>query len=318
MANTPRFHEFDSLGPTGFHRLAYHEWGDPRDPHLVICVHGLTRHARDFDPLASVLADRCRVVCLDVVGRGRSDWLERSDEYGFDLYLSDAAALMARLTAPAPETLLERLTGQPGRSGVRRIDWIGTSMGGLIGMMLAAKRNTPIDRLVLNDVGPMVPWQALTRLKLSHAGASARFDDLDAVEAHLRSACASFGPLDDRRWAEVARHSARRLDDGRYALAFDPDIVGAMRHSANRDVEFGNDFLFGVDLWPVWDAIRCPTLVLRGAQSDLLLRTTADRMTVTGPKATVVELPGIGHAPWLADATQIALVRDFLFGSSTT
>jgi len=208
----------------------------------------------------------------------------------------------------AVERLLRRLP--PSRAP--RVDWIGTSMGGLLGMILASKPGTPIRRLVLNDVGPFVPWGALLRLKLEHSGAGERFQSLEEVERHLRRACASFGPLDEARWREVTRHSARRQDDGTWALAFDPGIVSAMRRGANKDVEFGSDFLFGVDLWPVWRAVQCPTLVIRGGDSDLLLRSTVEEMLARNPRARVVELPGIGHAPWLEAQDQVAIVRDFL------
>jgi pimeloyl-ACP methyl ester carboxylesterase len=309
---SPRFHKFWSLGPHGFHGVAYTEWGDPRDPQLVICVHGLTRNCRDFDPLAARLAQECRVVCMDVVGRGDSDWLEHKEDYGFDIYVTDAAALIARLTAPLLPTAIGRLWRRHPRPHVPRVDWIGTSMGGLVGMMLAAKRNTPIRRLVLNDVGPLVPWPALLRLKVEHAGTEARFADLAEVERHLRVACATFGPLADEHWRDVAQHSSRRLEDGTYALAFDPGIISAMRHGANAEVQFGNDFLFGVDLWPVWNAVQCPTLVIRGSESDLLLPSTVAQMQATNALARVVEFPGIGHAPWLASENQITIVRDFL------
>jgi pimeloyl-ACP methyl ester carboxylesterase len=309
---SPRFHKFWSLGPHGFHGIAYTEWGDPRESHIVVCVHGLTRNCRDFDVLAARLAEDCRVVCMDVVGRGQSDWLEHKEDYGFDVYVTDAAALIARLTAPPLPSGMGRLWRRLARPRAPRVDWIGTSMGGLLGMMLAAKRNTPIRRLVLNDVGPLVPWPALLRLKLEHSGAETRFADLAAVERHMRVACATFGPLDDARWRDVAVHSSRRLEDGTYALAFDPGIINAMRHSANQDVQFGNDFLFGVDLWPVWNAVQCPTLVLRGGESDLLLPSTIKEMQQTNPLARVVELPGIGHAPWLVSDEQVGLVRDFL------
>src|SRR5258706_15996879 len=193
MARKPRLNLFLSLGPHGFHKVAYTEWGNPRARHLVVCVHGLTRNSRDFDELAADLADwGCRVVCMDVVGRGDSDWLEHKEDYGFALYLSDAAALLARLTAPPHKvSLLRRLQGA---SVGQRIDWIGTSMGGLIGMMLAARRDSPIRRLVLNDVGPLVPWGALVRLKLSTTGAGARFASLAEVERHLLETYASSGP----------------------------------------------------------------------------------------------------------------------------
>src|SRR5882762_7722624 len=171
MSTEPRFNHFLALGPHGFHRVAYTEWGNPHGLHLVVCVHGLTRNSRDFDELAASLADRgCRVACMDVVGRGESDWLEHKQDYGFSQYLSDAAALLARLTAPPKRvSLLRRLQGA---SEGPRIDWVGTSMGGLIGMMLAARRDSPIRRLVLNDVGPMVPWNALVRLKLAAMGSA--------------------------------------------------------------------------------------------------------------------------------------------------
>ena len=312
MVMGPRFNHFARLGPRGFHRVAYTEWGDPYATHVVVCVHGLTRNSRDFDFLAARLADRCRVVCMDVVGRGASDWLEDKSDYGFALYQSDAAALLARLTAPPPEGRVSRFIRKLTHRRAPRVDWIGTSMGGLIGLMLAARPNAPLRRLVLNDIGPLIPWGALIRLKKFYSGLDARFKDLMEVEAHLRDACASFGPLEDAQWRHVALHSARRLEDGAYALAYDPGIASNLRGSANDGVEFGGDFLFGVDLWPVWDAVKCATLVLRGGDSDLLLKTTAAEMTQRGPKAKVVEFPGIGHAPWLMTDEQVSVVREFL------
>ena len=309
----PRLNHFLALGPHGFHRVAYTEWGDPAGQHLVVCVHGLTRNCRDFDELAADLAARgCRVVCMDVAGRGDSDWLEHKEDYGFALYLSDAAALLARLTAPPHKiSLLRRLQGA---SEGQRIDWVGTSMGGLVGMMLAAKRDSPIRRLVLNDVGPLIPWHALVRLKLASTGAGARFENLEGVERHLREACASFGPLKDEQWRRLAAHGSRRGKNGAYLLAYDPAIVGAMRGS-HAGVEFGSDFLFGIDLWQVWDAVECPTLVLRGAESDLLPESTARRMQERGPRVKLVEFPGIGHAPWLMSEDQIGPVRDFVLAA---
>lgn len=313
MLTSPRLNYFHSLGPHGFHRVAYTEWGNPRSGRVVVCAHGLTRNSRDFDDLAGSLAGReCRVACMDVVGRGRSDWLEHKEDYGFALYVSDAAALLARITAPAAGYLdaLARALRGPGEEP--KVDWVGTSMGGLIGMMLAAKPNSPIRRLVLNDVGPLVPWPALVRLKLTTAGAGAGFSSLEEVERHLRGACATFGPLPDSRWRRLAAHGAQRDDDGRYRLAYDPAIVSTLRRAGNAGVEFGSDFLFGIDLWPVWDAVKCPTLVLRGKESDLLLESTARQMRSRGPRAEVVEIPGVGHAPWLMSEDQIEIIRRFL------
>jgi pimeloyl-ACP methyl ester carboxylesterase len=305
----PRLDHFSSLGPHGFHRVAYAEWGDPDSRHLVVCVHGLTRNSRDFDELAAYLAVRGRrVVCMDVVGRGDSDWLEHKEDYGFAQYVSDAAALLARVTAPKA-SLLRRMQGE---GGAHTVDWVGTSMGGLIGMMVAAKPGSPIRHLVLNDVGPLIPWSALARLKLAATGDGQGFASLEEVESYLRDACASFGPLTRKQWRRLAAHGSRRAADGSYALAHDPAIVSAMRAGGGAGVAFGADFFFGIDLWQVWDAVKCPTLVLRGADSDLLLDSTAKRMLEHGAAVKVVEFPGIGHAPWLMSEDQIRPVADFL------
>jgi pimeloyl-ACP methyl ester carboxylesterase len=312
MASKPRFGRFQSLGPHGFHQVAYTEWGDPNCPHIVFCVHGLTRNSRDFDELAASLSDRCRVICMDVAGRGASDWLKHKGDYSFSLYLSDAAALLARVTAPAPVSSLRRVLGRPKRVPKRHVDWIGTSMGGLMGIMLASKRHSPIRRLVLNDVGPLVPWPGLVRIKNGHSGLNKKFADHGEVERFLREACAAFGPLTDAQWQHVAKHSAQPDGDGTLVLAYDPAIITHMRSGSVAGIQFGNEFFFGVDLWPMWDAIRCPTLVLRGVHSDILLPTTAKDMMRRGPKASVVEFDGIGHAPWLMSADQIGTIKDFL------
>ncbi len=267
-----------TLGPHGFHWIAHTDWG--AGP-VVMCVHGLTRNGRDFDRLAEAIGRKRRVVCPDVVGRGRSDWLAHAEDYGYPLYLSDMVALIARC-------------------GAAQLDWIGTSMGGLIGMMLAAQPGTPIRRLVLNDVGPLVPAAALRRIA-TYVGQDPRFASLAELEAYLRSVHAPFGPLDDADWAHLAAHGHRRLEDGSFGLAYDPAIGRAVAGA-----------LFDVDLWPVWDKVTCPVLVLRGAESDLLLPATAREMTRRGPRATLVEFPGIGHAPALTSADQIAAIRDWL------
>lgn len=308
-ATGARLHSFPSLGPNGFHRIAYTEWGDPNSPHIVVCLHGFTRNSRDFDILAASLAERCRVVSMDAAGRGASEWLARKQDYDFSLYLADAAALLAHLLTP-PTDAGDTAPGAPPPE-TRFVDWVGTSMGGLIGMLLAAKANAPIRRLVLNDVGPLVPWSALLRLWRMHYPLGAWFADLAAVEAHLREIFASFGPLEDAQWKHVAQHSALALEDGGYMLAFDPAIMTTLNH-ARGGIEFGHKFLSGVDLWPAWDRLQCPTLVLRGGASDVLLPTVAEDMQRRGPGATVVEFPGIGHAPWLMTDDQIAVVRAFL------
>jgi pimeloyl-ACP methyl ester carboxylesterase len=303
-----RQEHFLSLGPNGFHRIAYTDWGAPGARHIVVCAHGLTRNSRDFDYLARALADRCRVVCMDVVGRGRSDWLARKQGYGFRQYQADAAALIARVSAPhGLARWLDRLRGN---GSERTIDWVGTSMGGIIGMLLAAQPGSPIRRLVLNDVGPLVPWPALMRLK-GYASRGTRFPDLAAVERHLREVCASFGPLEDEHWRHLALHSARETEDG-YQLAYDPGITASLWNGADLEMPLGSDLTQGLNLWRVWSEVRAKTLVLRGVESDVLSAHTARDMQARGPGAQVVELAGIGHAPALMSDEQIALVREFL------
>jgi pimeloyl-ACP methyl ester carboxylesterase len=276
-----RTHELPCLGPHGFHRMTYYEWGDVANPRVVVCAHGLTRNGRDFDTLARALAPRFQVVCPDVVGRGLSQWLAHKQDYGYPLYLADMAALIAR-------------------TGAEQVNWVGTSMGGLIGMMLAAQPETPVKRLLVNDVGPFIPQAALERLAI-YVGKAPRFGTLNECEQYLRVVLATFGALTDEQWRNLAEHASRRHDDGSFDLAYDPAIAQAFAGP-----------LQDVVLWPVWDAIRCPSLVLRGKESDLLLRSTAQEMTRRGPNAQLVEFDGIGHAPALMAEDQIAVVREFL------
>jgi pimeloyl-ACP methyl ester carboxylesterase len=311
MASQPHQHSFLALDPHGFHRVAYSEWGNPRQHRVVICVHGLTRNCRDFDSLAAALAGHFRVVCMDVVGRGASDWLEHKEDYGFGQYLSDAASLLALVAHEKRAGPLAKLIRRPAPRRSPFIDWIGTSMGGLIGMMLAARSNSPIRRLVLNDVGPFISWQALARLKKLHRRTE-RFDDLREVQEYIRDVCAEFGPLSEEQWAHVTQHSVQPSEDGGYELAWDPAILNALRIKTPDRIAFGNEFLLGFDLWPIWYAVRCPTLVLRGSKSAVLSAATAKRMRKSGPRAKVIDIDGVGHAPWLMSEDQIKIVRDFL------
>ncbi|MBA3902980.1 MAG: alpha/beta hydrolase [Rhodocyclaceae bacterium] len=303
---------FLSLGADGFHRIAYTDWGDARNPHVVVCVHGLSRNSRDFDRLAAALETDHRVVCMDVVGRGDSDWLDDKSGYSFGTYLGDAAALIARVTTPAAGGLLESLQARlRGGRPVAKLDWIGTSMGGLIGMLLAAKPGSPIRRLVLNDVGPFVPWNALIRLK-GHVGSETRFADFAAVERYVRKACSSCGQLDEAFWQHLARHAAVQEPDGGYRLRYDPALSRGLPVHLDPELPIGPEFLRGIDLWSVWAAVRCPVLVLRGADSEVLPAETMEEMQRRKPNMKIVEFPGVGHAPALASADQIEAVRDFL------
>jgi pimeloyl-ACP methyl ester carboxylesterase len=273
------------IGPHGFHRLAYTEWPGPTpDAPVLLCVHGLTRNSRDFDVLAQALSAHYRVVCPDMPGRGKSEWLSVAGDYGYPVYLGDITTLIARLDAP-------------------RVDFVGTSMGGIIGMLFASLPNAPIGKLVINDVGALVPQAGLERIA-AYVGLDPGFPDLATFEATLRRVHAPFGPLSDAQWRHLAIHSSRCKPDGSIGFNYDPKIAEAFKQGPIADVA----------LWPTWDAITCPVLILRGEQSDILLASDAAAMTQRGPRATLIEFAGIGHAPALMADDQIAAIRDFLLG----
>ena len=271
------------LGQHGFHKVAYYEWGDPANDRVLICVHGLTRTGRDFDMLAEALADSYRVITVDLPGRGNSHWLPVKTDYQPPTYAADMAALIARLD-------------------VEQVDWVGTSLGGLIGMTLGAQPNTPIRKLVLVDIGPYVPKDALTRIS-GYVGTDPEFPDVTALEGYLREVNAPFGPLTDEQWAFLARNSARHDPKGDcWRLHYDPGIAEPFKEGFSEDVS----------IWPLWDMVKVPTLVVHGAESDILLKETTDEMMTRGPGAEVITVPGVGHAPTLLDAAQIRPVREWL------
>jgi pimeloyl-ACP methyl ester carboxylesterase len=275
------------LSPAGFHDMAYVEWGNPHNPRTLVCVHGLTRCSRDFDFVARALAAEYRVVCPDVVGRGASDWLANKALYGVPQYAADMVTLLARLD-------------------VESVDWIGTSMGGLIGMAIAAQARTPIRRLLLVDVGPVVTATSIARIS-EYVGKGPRFDSVEQAEAYIRVIAAPFGPLTDDQWRHLAEHSLKRAGDGKFDLHYDPGIAEPFRAAMGE----GKDF----EIWQIYDAIRCPTQVLRGESSDVLTRETAREMAARGPRPQVIEIAGVGHAPMLMNDAQVARVRDFLLAS---
>jgi pimeloyl-ACP methyl ester carboxylesterase len=266
-----------------FYRMAYTEFGNPAAP-AVICVHGLTRNGRDFDPLAEALADKFHVICPDLPGRGQSEWLPAGTLYQPATYVIALAHLLAALNKP--------------------VMWVGTSLGGICGMMVAAAGNTPITRMVLNDIGPHIPAAALARIRTYMTAAPERFPSLQALDAHLRLIHAPFGPLTDAQWAHLARHSARNVLDvehgGAYALHYDPKIADPIRESVPLDA----------DMWPIWELINIPVLAIRGESSDLLLPETFERMKEEG--AETLTISNAGHAPALMDAPSMAAVREFL------
>jgi len=286
MPIAPRFDSIQCLSPAGLHRMAYVEWGDPRNPRVLVCVHGLTRLGRDFDRLAQALADDYRVVCPDVVGRGRSDRLRQPMHYGVPQYVADMVTLIARL-------------------GAASVHWVGTSMGGLIGMSLAGLAESPITRLVINDVGPRLDAVALMRIG-SYLGKPVRFATLDEAIDYVAAVAAPFGLRSRDEWRELTEPSLRADGDG-WVFHYDPLIAVPFTSVTPQSAAAGE-----AALWQLYDAIACPTLVVRGAESDLLSRETAEEMTRRGPRARLVEFAGIGHAPMFFHDDQICVVRDFL------
>jgi pimeloyl-ACP methyl ester carboxylesterase len=277
----PRTLHFDGLSPHGFHRVAYHEWGEPGNDRVVVCVHGLSRNGRDFDVLGEALAPTHRVLAVDMPGRGVSQWLADPGDYVFPVYLATLTALIAR-------------------SGAERVGWVGTSMGALLGMVMAAQPNSPVARLVVNDAGPQIEAAALARIR-DYLGLDPAFASLEAADAYIRAVSAPFGPLTNAQWEHLTRTSVAPRDDGTWRLTYDPGIAVPFRSNAAPP-----------DLWPLWDAIRCPTLVLRGARSDLLSPATAGEMAARGPRPRVLEFAGIGHAPMLLSPDQVEPVAAFL------
>ncbi len=273
---------FLGQSPAGFHKVVYAEWGEATpDQSTTICVHGLTRNGRDFDRLAETLRQHSHVFCPDIVGRGHSDWLANPAFYSYPQYLSDITALIAR-------------------TGAIQIDWVGTSMGGLIGLLLAAQPNSPIRKLVLNDVGPFIAMAALQRIG-TYVSIVPDFANADETERYMRQIYMPFGLLSDSDWQHLAAHGTRVLPNGRLALAHDPAI-------AQNFVGLAQD----VDLWAAYDNITCPVLLLRGEYSDLLTADIATQMTHRGPRAKLVTFPKAGHAPALMDPVQIKTIANFL------
>ena len=285
-------------GHEAAHRMAYWEWnatGNPDHPHVLVCVHGLTRQSRDFDVLAQHLAPHMRVVCPDVVGRGHSDWLANPAHYQVPQYAADMLALLAQLHANSPIT---------------RLDWVGTSMGGLIGMALAGQpllpAPLPLARLVLNDVGPALEWAALSRIA-SYVGQNPRFDSVEQGAEALWRISSGFGPHSQQEWLALSRPMLRPRDDGGWGLHYDPAIGQAFQHMTPESAPTAEQAL-----WQLYDQISARTLVLRGAQSDLLSAATARAMTERGPRAQLVEFAAVGHAPTLVTPDQVTVVSRFL------
>jgi pimeloyl-ACP methyl ester carboxylesterase len=273
--------------------MAYKEWGDPANPRVLVCVHGVTRVGDDFDHLARALCDHYRVVCPDVAGRGRSDRLRQAQLYNVEQYVADMVTLIARVTANSDEGT---------------VHWFGTSMGGLIGMILASLDDTPIRKLVINDIGPVIDPVALVRIG-EYIGQDLRFPSFEQGAAFVREVSGSFGPHSDEQWNKLAADVLRKAPDGSWARHYDLALAEPFRAITPEVAKAGE-----AGLWAAFDAIRCPTLLVRGAQSDLLSHETALQMTARGPKPELVEIAGVGHAPTFMHDDQVAIARKFLIG----
>ncbi|MDR6582010.1 alpha/beta hydrolase [Herbaspirillum sp. BH-1] len=277
------------ISPAGLHTMAYKEWGDARNPNVLVCVHGVTRVSDDFDRMARELCDTYRVICPDVVGRGRSGRLANPQFYTVPQYVSDMVTLLARADAEI-------------------VDWFGTSMGGLIGMALASLPGNPIRRLVLNDIGPSINGAALARIG-DYIGQDVRFDSFEEAAQYIRTISASFGHHSDEEWHKLARDVLRQNEDGKWVRHYDLALALPFKLTTPEAASAAEQML-----WAAYDAITCPTLLVRGAQSDLLLPEVAQEMTRRGPQARLVEFPEVGHAPTFMHAPQIEVARQFLLG----
>ncbi|MDO9280131.1 MAG: alpha/beta hydrolase [Polaromonas sp.] len=307
----PTLHFVNCPDATGSHRMAYWQWGDPASAHVVLCVHGLTRQGRDFDVLARALCERAsvagsslRVICPDVVGRGQSDWLKDPAGYQIPAYAADMLALFAKLQAEAPIGVL---------------DWVGTSMGGLIGLLMCGQPDLPLPqrvrKLVLNDVGPTVEWSALQRIG-TYLGKSGEFESVQQAADAMWATSSSFGPHTPAQWLALSTPMLRLVDNPdttapkRWKLHYDPAIAEPFCAATETATEKGQALL-----WRLYDQISANTLLLRGVESDLLSVDTAKAMTESGPRARLVEFKGVGHAPTMTSADQVAVVADFLMAA---
>jgi pimeloyl-ACP methyl ester carboxylesterase len=288
----PALRHVQCLTGTQLHQMAYWEWGDTTNPRVLVCVHGLSRQGRDFDTLAADLAAEYRVICPDVPGRGRSEWLADPAAYAVPTYVGQMVTLIARL-------------------GVQQVDWVGTSMGGLIGLGLAALKGSPIRRLVINDVGPTIEHAAIQRIA-EYLGVPAHWRTVEEAADALWAVSQGFGPHTREQWLALTRPQLVPHEQGGVAgwkSHYDPAIAVGVR-AMTPEISAASSAL----LWQMYGAISARTLLLRGAESDLLLPATARLMAERGPRAELHEFAGVGHAPMLVQPEQRAVVRRFLLG----
>ena len=278
----PTKHTVTLPDPLGTHQMVYHEWGNPNNPRVLVCMHGLTRNGRDFDFLAAALCDHYRVLAPDLIGRGKSDWLKDPHLYTIEQYINDISGWMKQLN-------------------LQKVDWMGASMGGLLGMLLAAKPHSTIQRLVLDDVGPVIRQEAMAKLS-SDVQANPTFKSLGELKDFLKQIYSHTGDMEPYHWDHLLAHDHIAVGDGTYARAYDPQLFMSFASFKNKDITF----------WPVFNALRIPIFVLHGENSNVLTPDICAEMKKHQPNMTVVDLPNIGHAPSLMDERFIQLVVDWL------
>ncbi len=271
--------------------LQLYEWGNPSCNSVAVCVHGLARNARDFDFIAHALSDRYRVITIDMPGRGKSPWLPDPMQYSYPNYVKWMVQLLEE-------------------EGIQQCDWIGTSMGGIIGLIIAATHPKRIGKLVLNDIGAFVPKEGLLRIS-NYVGTFPPTDSAQAIKDYIFKTYTLFGITEPRHWEHLFTHSIYQREDGKFALTYDPEIMAIIRKESNNYTEFKD-----VDLFALWKQVKCPTLILRGALSDILLPHTVEQMKRTNPLCAHIEFEGVGHAPALLADNQIASVSTWLDGHS--
>jgi pimeloyl-ACP methyl ester carboxylesterase len=276
----------DPHEPARPRHLAYLEWGDPANPRVAVCAHGLSRNARDFDALAQALSTRFRVICPDMAGRGKSSWLVNKSDYTYSLYVSDSLTLLDTIKAGS-------------------VTWIGTSMGGIVGMMIAATHKPRISALVLNDVGAIVSAGGLKRI-LGYVGIGSIFENKEAAMSSLKSILAPFNITTEEQWQYMFNASFVSLAGERYAMAYDPGINQPFRDAVSKA-----EGISDVDLTSFWNEVTCPVLILRGERSDILSRQTAEFMLGRPQPVELMEIKDTGHAPPLLDPSQIRIILDW-------
>jgi pimeloyl-ACP methyl ester carboxylesterase len=320
--NEPNLNYVNCPDAADGHRMAYWQWGQPDGAHVVLCVHGLSRQGRDFDVMAQALCAQStqpggiRVICPDVVGRGESDWLKDPMGYQLSTYAADMLALLAELHEQSP---------------IGALDWVGTSMGGLIGIAVCGQPAlhvaaqpaagvgsrpalpVPVRRLVLNDIGPALQWRAIERIG-AYLGQAGHFSSVQAAADAMWAISEGFGPHTPEQWLALSRPMVRPVSsaaDSPWRLHYDPAIALPFKAATEASTLQGE-----ATLWQLYDNIEAQTLLLRGALSDLLSVETAQAMTERGSHAHLVEFEGVGHVPTLIAQDQLDVVVEFLLTSS--